>query len=111
MIRLIEFNFDEVVINPKECSEAITAACRRENAAVSGVCSNEHTLIIVIDSEAGSGGYYRLAQFPGFSKEEISGEINSRWTAGFATVGSFFAGKNLWGLFMTQQSPESSDDA
>lgn len=110
MIRLIEFNFDEVVINPKECSEAITAACRREASAVTGVCSNEHTLIIIIDPEAGPGGYYRLAQFPGFSKEEISGEINSRWTAGFATIGSFSAGKDLWGLFMTNQTPESSSD-
>lgn len=101
MIRCIEFNLDEVVIDPAGYSDALNTACEREDAAVTGVCSNEHALIIVLDTEVELTGKYRLARFPGFSKEEITGEINSRWTAGFSTIGSFYAGKFLWGLFMT----------
>jgi hypothetical protein len=101
MIRCIEFNLDEVVIDPAGYSETLNKACVRYNAAVTGVCSNEHTLIIVVDTDIVLTGKYRLAQFPGFSKDEIIGEINSRWTAGFSTVGSFYAGKFVWGIFMT----------
>ena len=100
MIRCIEFNMEEVIIDPAGYSEALNTACVRDNAAVTGVCSNEHTLIILLDSESELTGQYRLAQFPGFSKEEIVGEVNSRWAAGFSTVGSFYAGESLWGVFL-----------
>ena len=103
MIRCMEFNLEEIVIDPAGYSEALNKACTRENASVVGVCANEHTLIIILDNEIELSGRYRLADFPGFSKEEIIGEINSRWTAGFNTVASFFAGKSLWGVFMTSQ--------
>ncbi len=102
MIRCIEFNLEEIVIDPAGYSDALNRACARENAAVTGICANEHTLIIILDPEIKLTGKYRFASFPGFSKEEITGEINSRWTAGFSTVGSFFAGKFIWGLFMTK---------
>ncbi len=108
MIKIIEFNINEILIAEEACSELITRACSRSPVTprhVTGLCSSKDKVFVILEefTEKNYLPEYRFAPL-GDSMDEkvISSEISSRYYAGFTTIGSFMAGSKLWALFTSK---------
>jgi hypothetical protein len=98
-MKIVEISFDDVMEDAKACSALLDKACHRQQPyKVVGCVSNDHAVFVTL--APGQSEYkYRFALFPSFSSQDITGEISSRYAAGFITIGSFSIDQNLWGLF------------
>lgn len=98
-MKIVEIAFDDILEDSKACSELLDKACHRQQPyKVVGCVSNNDAVFITL--EPGTTEYtYRFARFPSLSASEITADINSRYAAGFSTIGSFVVDQTLWGLF------------
>ncbi|MCP3968634.1 MAG: hypothetical protein GY750_20155 [Lentisphaerae bacterium] len=111
MIKIIEVNISEIILDEKACSEMITRACNRHSSwQVRGINSDEFIVYVVIeDTPAPSVKNYRLAPLPGGNKEEIVAEIKNRYFNGFTTIGSFMTDKGRYALFAEVVLPKEQE--
>ncbi|MFA7230532.1 MAG: hypothetical protein WC071_04625 [Victivallaceae bacterium] len=102
MNRIIEININEILADERGCSEMINhACCRSEALQVTGVCSNQSAIFVILESRPVDCPrlFYRLAPLSSPDKDEIAAAISSRYYSGFSTLGSFAVENQLWGLF------------
>lgn len=107
MNRILKLHTDEILVNDKYASDVLNNACRREGhpMKVVGMVPHESVLIFtleetreVLDLE------YHFSMFPNNAEDDIVGEINSRFFAGFSTICGFELNGNVWGLFVYSPS-------
>lgn len=102
MMKIIEINIDDVLVDESACSEMISQACTRSAPLrVTGLVDNGTMLFVLLEERppALPREKYRLAPLCGFNRNEVAAALNERYCAGFSTIGSFVAGEQLWGLF------------
>ncbi len=67
---------------------------------VVGCCKVRKELILALEEmDRHCGLKYRIAPFPDGWADEIIGEIDSRYFAGFSTIAGFKIKGKYWGLF------------
>ncbi|QSH42446.1 hypothetical protein P0136_02720 [Lentisphaerota bacterium ZTH] len=101
MIKIIEINISEILLDEAACSEIINRACSRHSSwRVTGICADDSIVFIVVEDAPGlKVKNYRLAPLAGENKEEIAAEIKSRYDCGFTTTGSFMTCNGRYALF------------
>ena len=104
MIKIIEFNINEILLAEKACSDLITRACLRTPVTprhVTGICSNIDKVFVILEqcTENTILPEYRFAPLSSLDEKDIDAEISSRYYAGFTTIGSFVVDDKLWALF------------
>ncbi len=105
MIRIMDIPVSEIAIDPQAASERLNAAIGRHGGmSVSGLGRAGDRLLVFLEplSEFAPLKKWRFAPFEGFAVAEISGEVMSRYGAGFSTAGLFTVGNMRWGLFGTE---------
>ena len=101
MIKIVKFSVDDILFDNKAASEAVSKACSRTvPAKVAGICQLDETVIISIEETPVKENItYTFAPFPAVNEDEIAGEIKSRYSAGFSTIGVFNIAGKKWALF------------
>jgi len=103
MNRILKLHTDEILINDKHASEVLNNACRREGhpMKIVGMVPFEKVLIFTLEEcEEVLDLEYHLSLFPNNAEDDIIGEIDSRFFAGFTTICGFELKGNMWGLFV-----------
>ena len=108
MIKIVEFNINEILLAEKACSDLITRACLRTPVTphhVTGICSNIDKVFVILEQCAQEIELpeYRFAPLSSLDAKDIGSEISSRYYAGFTTIGSFVVDDKLWALFATSK--------
>ena len=106
MNKIIRISVDDIIIDPAGISEMITnACCHQIKMQVSGVCQTGDNILIVLDEEifCEKQQQYVLAPFESVNINDITGEISSRYFAGFSFVGSLNIKSEKWALFRAEK--------
>lgn len=109
MIKIIEFNINEILLAEKACSDLITRACLRTPVTphhVTGLCSSKDKVFVVLEQCHHNLPLpkYRFAPLSSVDEKDIGPEIHSRYCAGFTTIGSFMVDDKLWALFANKKN-------
>ena len=109
MIKIIEFNINEILLTAKSCSDLITKACLRTPVTprhVTGLCSNKNKVFVILEqcTNALALPEYRFAPLSSIDEKEIGPEVSARYHAGFTTIGSFIVDNKLWALFANKEN-------
>ena len=112
MIKIIEFNINEILLTEEACSNLIKKACLRTPVTprhVTGICSSIDKVFVILEqcSENITLPEYRFAPLSSLDEKDISSEISSRYYAGFTTIGSFVVDDKLWALFATPKAKDN----
>lgn len=106
MIKIIEFNINEIILEEKACSDLIMRACLRSPVTpryVTGLCSNRDKVFVILEQCSHNTPLpaYRFALLASSANDvtEIGSQISARYYAGFTTIGSFVVDNQLWALF------------
>jgi len=115
MIKIIEFNINEILLAEKACSDLIRRACLRTLVTplhVTGMCSSIDKVFVILEqcNENITLPQYRFAPLSSLDEKEIGPEISSRYYAGFTTIGSFLVDDKLWALFATPEDQNNEDN-
>lgn len=108
MIKIIEFNINEILLAEKACSNLIKKACLRTPVTphhVTGMCSSIDKVFVILEqcNENITLPEYRFAPLSSLDEKDISAEISSRYYAGFTCIGSFVVDDKLWALFASSK--------
>ena len=97
MFKLMNFSGDDIRLDEKAVSEAITNSCRRSGTYVEGAAVLEDVLTVIC-SEAPDEKQrtYRLSQLEGIDSQELFAELRSRYNSSFRTVGAFALPGGIW---------------
>lgn len=115
MIKIIEFNINEILLAEKACSDLIRRACLRTLVTplhVTGMCSSIDKVFVILEQSNGNINLpeYRFAPLSSLDEEEIGPEISSRYYAGFTTIGSFIVDDRVWALFATPKNENNEEN-
>ena len=115
MIKIIEFNINEIILAEKACSDLIKRACLRTLVMplhVTGMCSSIDKVFVILEqcNENINFPEYRFAPLSSLDEKDIGPEISSRYYAGFTTIGSFVVDDKLWALFATSNEQNNKDN-
>lgn len=111
MNRIVKIHVNDIAVNQKEMSELVNNACRRKTPMkVAGLCQVRDNLVVSLEeTDKPSNLKYVFSSFPSENEEEIITEIDSRYHAGFSTVGDFYIANKKWGLFAYAGCKEKAD--
>ncbi len=103
MNRILKVNIREILIDAGDVSRMLSQACARKNRMkITGVCQVDEQLLFCLEpDDFGEALNYVLAPFPSSNEDEMTGEIENRFHAGFSTLGDFCIGTRKWGFFST----------
>ena len=109
MIKIIEFNINEILLAEKACSDLITRACLRTPVTprhVTGLCSNKNKVFVILEQCRNDFPLpeYRFAPLSSIDEKDIGPEISARYYAGFTIIGSFVVENKLWALFASRKT-------
>ena len=109
MIKIIEFNINEILLEEKTCSDLIMRACLRTPVTprhVTGLCSNKNKVFVILEQCHHNLSLleYRFAPLSSIDEKDIGPEISARYCAGFTTIGSFMVDNKLWALFSNKKT-------
>lgn len=101
MNRIVKIHVNDIAVNQKEMSEMVNNACRRRTPMkVAGLCQVKDQLVVSLEeTNKPSNLKYIFSPFPSENEEELITEIDSRYHAGFSTIGDFYIANKKWGLF------------
>ena len=102
MNRIVKLSVNDVVIDAAQAAGVLTSACNSHHQPmrVTGICCLDETLLIPLEElTARDGCNYVFSKLPSLAEDDLVAEINSRYSAGFTTIGTFQIDDKLWGLF------------
>ncbi len=102
MIRFVNIEKCDILTDPEEAADILNHAVRRKRPMrFSGLCdANSETLLVVLEEiEETKNVAFVFSPFPSESTDEITATVESRYLAGYSTLGTFRLGDMLWGLF------------
>ena len=115
MIKIIEFNINEILLSEKACSDLITRVCLRHPVTprhVTGLCSSKDKVFVILEQCKIETALpdYRFAPLSSLSTKDIGAQISARHSAGFRVIGSFIVDNELWALFTNEKPTENNRD-
>ena len=104
MIKIIPFSEDDILFDSEAAGEALNKAARRlRPVRFTGVCPIGRQVLFVFNEsdadEDDSDAKFVFSQLPSRDFSEVSATFLSRFMGGYDTLGTFFIGDELWGLF------------
>ena len=105
MIKIIPLNEDDILFDAEAAGEALDKAARRlRPVRFSGVCPIGREILFVFnecpdDDPGDSDAHFVFSKLPSRNFDEVSAAFLSRFIGGYDTLGTFFIGDDLWGLF------------
>ena len=104
MIRIITLSEDDILFDAKAAGEALDKAVRRYfPLRFTGVCPIGREILFVFNEcpadEDDSSARFVFSKLPSRDFNDVTAVLLSRYTGGFDTLGTFFIGDDLWGLF------------
>jgi hypothetical protein len=114
MIKIIEFNINEILLAEKACSDSIKKACLRTPVTpyhVTGISSNIDNVFVILEQYDSDIilPEYRFAPLSTLNGKDIGSEISSRYYAGFTTIGSFIVDDKVWALFALNKTKDNAE--
>jgi hypothetical protein len=109
MIKIIEFNINEILLAEKACSDLIMRACLRTPVTprhVTGLCANKNKVFVILEQCDNDLPLpeYRFAPLSSVDEKDIGAEVSARYYAGFTTIGSFVVDNKMWALFANRKT-------
>lgn len=104
MIKIIPLSEDDILFDAEAAGKALDKAARRlKPVRFTGLCPIGGQVLIVFNEcpadEDDSDARFVFSKLPSRDFSEVSATFLSRYTGGFDTLGTFFIGDDLWGLF------------
>ncbi len=104
MIKIVTFSEDDILFGADAAGKALDKAARRlKPVRFSGLCPIGRQILFVFNEcpaeEDDSDAKFVFSRLPSRDFNEVSAVLLSRFTGGFDTLGTFFIGDDLWGLF------------
>lgn len=105
MIKIVTLSEDDILFDEKAAAQALEKAARRlRPVRFTGLCPIGGRILFVFDECApddpgDSDARFVFDRLPSRDFNEVSAVFLSRYTGGFDTLGTFFLGDDLWGLF------------
>ncbi len=104
MIKIVPLSEDDILFDAEAAGEALDKAARRlRPVRFSGLCPIGRQVLFVFNEcdadEDDSDAKFVFSRLPSCDINEVSAAFLSRFTGGFDTLGTFFIGDDLWGLF------------
>ena len=105
MIKIISISEDDILFDAKAAGATLDKAVRRGRPLrFSGLCPIGGDVLFVFN-ECGRGdagdadAHFVFDKLPSRDFDDVSAVFLNRFTGGFDTLGTFFIGDDLWGLF------------
>jgi hypothetical protein len=88
-LKIVKYNIDDLVVDPKEVSQNLNNLCKNRNIKwrVTGICQKEDVVIIALDECSSCTDEYLFRNVNAASVEEIEQEIQSHWQSGIFLLG------------------------
>ncbi len=104
MIKIVTFSEDDILFDAEAAGKALDKAARRlKPVRFTGLCPIGRQILFVFnecpEEEDDSDARFVFSRLPSRDFNEVSAVLLSRFTGGFDTLGTFFIGDDLWGLF------------
>ena len=104
MIKIVPLNEDDILFDAEAAGKALEKAARRlKPVRFTGLCPIGRQILFVFNEcpaeEDDSDAKFVFSRLPSRDFDEVSATFLSRYTGGFDTLGTFFIGDDLWGLF------------
>jgi hypothetical protein len=106
--RVLHLPMAEVLIDPKAAAARVAEACRRPlPMRATGLCQVGEVLLIPLEQipRAETCEYvFSLFAEDIATLDDVTASVNSRFYAGFTTLGAFDDGHSRWGFFVTART-------
>ncbi len=104
MIKIVPLSEDDILFDAEAAGKALDKAARRlKPVRFTGLCPIGRQILFVFNEcsadEDDSDAKFVFSRLPSRDINEVSAVFLSRFTGGFDTLGTFFIGDDLWGLF------------
>ena len=104
MIKIVPLSEDDILFDEEAAGEALEKAANRlKPVRFTGVCPIGRQILFVFNEcpaeEDDSAAKFVFSKLPSRDFNEVTAVLLSRFTGGFDTLGTFFIGDDLWGLF------------
>ena len=104
MIKIIPLNEDDILFDEEAAGKALDKAARRlRPVRFSGLCPIGREILFVFNEcpadEDDSDAKFVFSKLPSCNFDDVSAAFLSRFIGGYDTLGTFFIGEDLWGLF------------
>ena len=104
MIKIIPLNEDDILFDEEAAGKALDKAARRlRPVRFSGLCPSGREILFVFNEcpadEDDSDAKFVFSKLPSCNFDDVSAAFLSRFMGGYDTLGTFFIGEDLWGLF------------
>ena len=104
MIKIITLSENDILFDEEAAGKVLEKAARRlKPVRFTGVCPIGSQILFVFNEctadEDDSSARFVFSKLPSRDFNEVSAVFLSRYTGGFDTLGTFFIGDDLWGLF------------
>lgn len=103
MLRQLNILLDELALDERGVSERIRQVLDRHRLRIAGAGKAGDRLMVFCESSRTRTSVCRIAPFDGFSQEELTAEVRSRYDAGFSTAAIWEYGDRMWGIFVKEQ--------
>ena len=106
MIKIVRVPFDDILFDPEEVGEMLTACQRRQRKMrFAGAAAGDRTLVVLFeDASVRPDTEIVLAPLKNTGSDEMSAELSERYEHGFTLRSSFRIRDKVWALF--ELSPE-----
>ncbi len=106
MIKFVRVPFDDILFDPEEVGEMLTACPRRQRKMrFAGAAAGDRSLVVLFeDTVVRPDTEIVLAPLKNTAPDELSAEISERYEHGFTLRSSFRIRDKVWALF--ELSPE-----
>lgn len=95
----MNFSGDDIRLDEKAVSDAITQSCRRCNLYVEGIAAvGDMLTVICSDAPDSNPRIYRLSQLENPGTQELFAELRNRYNSSFRTAGAFALPGGVWVL-------------
>ena len=106
MIKIVRVPFDDILFDPEEAGEMLTACQRRQRKMrFAGAAAADRTLVVLFeDALVRPDTEIVIAPLKNTGSDEVSAEISERYEHGFTLRSTFRIRDKVWALF--ELSPE-----
>ncbi|MBQ9336211.1 MAG: hypothetical protein IJS14_02800 [Lentisphaeria bacterium] len=101
MIKIVRVPFDDILFDPEEAGEMLTACQRRQRKMrLAGAAAADRALAVLFeDTAVRSDTEIVLAPLKNTASDELTAEISERYEHGFTLRCSFRIRDKVWALF------------
>lgn len=102
MIKIVTLSEDDITTDPEGAADALMKSLERKTLMrFSGLCPIGKSVLFVFEEtlERDTTERFVFSELPDATFEGVTAAVQIRYEGGFSTLGTFFIGDRLWGLF------------